>query len=144
MASEWWASRFPPCGGGVLPLAGSLSEWARLPHCQHLILNIGNTKVIFRNNKMEGDAQPVCKFFQFGYCMFGHKCKHFHNTDICSIPLCSLIACTARHPKPCVYFTRNSFFKFGSGCSFLHPPPILPKCHLQDDVLKLRDDLNLS
>ena len=92
---------------------------------------------------MEGDPQVVCKFHQYGHCKFGPHCRHFHTKDTCSTPACKNSSCTARHPKPCLYLSRNSYCKFGSSCSFLHQNPAPESCQLQNDVEKLKDDLQL-
>ena len=93
--------------------------------------------------KMEGDPQMVCKFHQYGHCKFGPHCWHFNTKDTCSTPTCKQNSCTARHPKPCLYFPRNSYYKFGSSRSFLHPNLAPASCQLQNDVKKLNDDLHL-
>ena len=87
--------------------------------------------------------QLVCKFHQYGHCKFGSHCMHFHTKDTCPIHLCNHNSCEARHPKPCLYFSRNSYCKFGSSCLFLHSSPAPSSCQLQDDILNFKDNLQL-
>ena len=45
--------------------------------------------------------QPVCKFHQYGYCKFGHKCRKLHTTHTCKQYQFSDKTCVLRHPRKC-------------------------------------------
>ena len=92
---------------------------------------------------MEGEAQPVCKFHQFGHCKFGSNCRHFHTKDTCFTTHCNQASCTARHPGHCRYFLRSSYCKFGNSCSYLHQVHSSTNSELVQDIKKIREDLSL-
>ena len=92
---------------------------------------------------MEGDSDLVCQFHQYGHCRFGPHCRHFHTKKTCSTPMCNQNSCTERHPKPCFYFSSNHFCKFGISCSFLHQSPAPENCELKNNIVKLKEDLQL-
>ena len=92
---------------------------------------------------MEGDSDLVCQFHQYGHCRFGPHCRHFHTKKTCSTPMCNQNSCTERHPKPCFYFSSNRFCKFGISCSFLHQSPAPENCELKNNIVKLKEDLQL-
>ena len=89
--------------------------------------------------KMEGQFNYVCKCNQYGHCKFGPNCKHFHTKETCSKPDCNQDLCTARHPRPCVYFSRTNHCKFGDGCSYLHSIP----ASVEREIVKIKEDLKL-
>ena len=89
--------------------------------------------------EMEGQFNYVCKFNQYGHCKFGPNCKHFHTKETCSKPDCNQDLCTARHPRPCVYFSRTNHCKFGDGCSYLHSIP----ASVEREIVKIKEDLKL-
>ena len=60
------------------------------------------------------------KFFQFGHCKFGEKCRKSHVKENCDSTMCDIQACQLRHPKPCKYFAIYKFCKFGDYCDFKH------------------------
>ena len=66
-------------------------------------------------------TETVCKFFQFGHCKFGEKCKKNHVKENCDKTICEIQACQLRHPKTCKYFSIYQFCKFGDYCDFKHP-----------------------
>ena len=90
---------------------------------------------------MEGEAQVPCKFHQYGHCKFGETCRHFHTQHICSTPQCDRTSCTARHPRPCVYFARFGHCKFGNSCSYIHSIHSKENVNIVNDVIKLKEDL---
>ena len=92
---------------------------------------------------MEGDSDLVCQFHQYGHCWFGPHCRHFHTKKTCSTPMCNQNSCTERHPKPCFYFSSNRFCQFGISCSFLHQSPAPENCELKNNIVKLKEDLQL-
>jgi hypothetical protein len=92
---------------------------------------------------MEAEAQPVCMFHQYGHCKFGSSCRHFHTQNTCTNTQCSQNACSARHPKPCRFLLRNNFCKFGGGCSYLHPIPAPSFKELNEEILSVKDNLDL-
>ena len=92
---------------------------------------------------MEAISQPVCKFHQYGHCKFSSSCRHFHTQDTCLNPHCSQNSCSARHPKPCRLFLRNNHCKFGGDCSYLHPIPAPSNKELNEELLSLKDNLDL-
>ena len=66
-------------------------------------------------------TEIFCKFFQFGHCKFGEKCRKSHVKENCDNTICDIQACQLRHPKPCKYFAIYKFCKFGDYCDFKHP-----------------------
>jgi hypothetical protein len=61
-----------------------------------------------------------CKYHNSGHCKFGDKCKHFHTKHTCTNTPCEDSTCTARHPRPCRYYSQSGYCKFGSSCSYRH------------------------
>ena len=80
----------------------------------------------------------VCKFHQSGHCKFGSKCKHQHNMHTCTKINCDKTTCTARHPRPCLYYTRFGQCKFGTNFSYLHTNT---NTESETEIEKLKKDL---
>ena len=57
--------------------------------------------------------------------------------------MCNTDLCTARHPRPCVYFSRSNYCKFGDGCSYLHSIPVSVESDLVNDISKSKEDLKV-
>ena len=66
----------------------------------------------------EVNHQPVCKFYQTGFCKFGQKSNKMHNDASCSKINCTSVLCISRHPKLCKYFFLSGTCKFGKDCAF--------------------------
>ena len=64
---------------------------------------------------------PICKFYQTGFCKFRQNCQKKHDIDICkNIEDCNDIECIKRHPKTCKNFKENGKCRFNSECAYLH------------------------
>ena len=70
----------------------------------------------------ESNLQPICKFNQTGFCMFGDKCRKMHVNTICQNPKndCRKNGCLNRHPKACKNFKVTGKCRFGRDCAFHH------------------------
>ena len=64
----------------------------------------------------------VCKFFQYGHCKFGEKCRKEHLIEKCRSSSCERekSGCRLRHPIQCRYFSTYKQCKFGDYCSYEH------------------------
>ena len=80
-----------------------------------------------------GDGQPVCKHFQTVFCKFGDICRKKHVKETCKVKNCNK-TCSLRHPKPCKYFAKNKFCKFGESCCYDHSSPLPVESQLQEQV----------
>jgi hypothetical protein len=86
------------------------------------------------------DVTLACKFHQSGHCKFGDKCRKLHTKNTCSEINCSNSTCSARHPKPCLYFTKFGACKFGTKCSYLHCD--LPSNNTENKIAELKASLD--
>jgi hypothetical protein len=91
------------------------------------------------------DKQGFCKFHQSGHCKFGETCKNFHTNHTCPDPQCKDSACTARHPRLCIFYMRFGHCKFNSVCSYRHIDSIPDssdtlKC-LEKEIMELKETL---
>ena len=44
--------------------------------------------------------QNVCRYYKFGYCKFGEKCRNLHIEEKCENKQCDITNCDKRHPRP--------------------------------------------
>ena len=84
-------------------------------------------------------ASLVCVYQHYGHCKFGTMCRKKHESETCSIFLCSQDTCRKRHPKVCRYFTLFGACKFRDNCSFLHlTPPAIRLSKLEEEIKHLQ------
>ena len=62
-------------------------------------------------------TQPVCSWFQTGYCKFGELCTNAHITEICEDVNCLKKRCKLRHP---ISSRDQNDCRFGEECAYSH------------------------
>ena len=64
--------------------------------------------------------QNVCRYFKFGYCKFGEKCRNLHIEEKCCDNQCEIVNCDKRHPKPCNFYRDYGRCKYLQYCKYEH------------------------
>ena len=65
-------------------------------------------------------AVIVCKFYKFGFCKFGDRCRYHHENTVCADDDCTIHHCSYRHPRACRFYQEYGRCKFGIYCQFSH------------------------
>ena len=65
-------------------------------------------------------TQNVCRYFKFGYCKFGDKCKNLHIEEKCGDKQCEIMNCDKRHPRPCNFYRDYGRCKYLEYCKYEH------------------------
>ena len=61
--------------------------------------------------------QPVCSWFQTGYCKFSELCPNVHVAEICDDVNCLKKKSKLRYPMPC---RNQNDCRFGENCAYSH------------------------
>jgi hypothetical protein len=68
-------------------------------------------------------------------------CKHFHTKYTCTNTQCDISTCSARHPRPCKYYSQSGFCKFGQSCSYGHQDKKSDVDELKINIQQVMDSL---
>ena len=81
------------------------------------------------------NMETICRFFKYGFCKYGEKCRKHHVQEICSASDCSRMECEKRHPRICRYFNLYGTCKFGLKCCYLH------QSHVSSEIENLKKEI---
>ena len=81
-----------------------------------------------------------CKIYNRGFCFYKESCKHKHPDKVCDDQNCSEDKCDKRHPNPCKFSYRCTYYKQNI-CLYSHINPSPENANNNDKFKKLNKKL---